>query len=53
MSMQALELNAEDRAVYKTWRRNVLVLWSTVLGVTAIVCTVVALEFDIGARAAN
>ena len=44
MSMQALELNAEDRAVYKTWRRNVLVLWSTVLGVTAIVCTVVALN---------
>ena len=44
MSMQALELNAEDRAVYKTWRRNIIVFWSTVLGVTAIVCTVLALD---------
>ena len=44
MSMQALELNAEDRAVYKTWRRNIIVFWSTILGVTAIVCTVLAVD---------
>jgi hypothetical protein len=44
MSMQALELNAEDGAVYKTWRRNIIVIWSTVLGVTAIVCTVLAVD---------
>ena len=44
MSMQALVLNAEDRAVYKTWRRNIIVFWSTVLGVTAIVCTVLAVD---------
>jgi hypothetical protein len=44
MSMQALELNAEDRAVYRTWRRNIMVFWSTVLGVTAIVCTVLAVD---------
>jgi hypothetical protein len=44
MSLQDLELNAEDRAVYKTWRRNIIVFWSTVLGVTAIVCTVLAVD---------
>jgi hypothetical protein len=44
MSMQALELNAEDRSIYKTWRRNIIVFWSTILGVTAIVCTVLAVD---------
>jgi hypothetical protein len=44
MSMQALELNTEDRAVYKAWRRNLIVFWSAVLSVTAIVCTVMALD---------
>ena len=44
MSMQALELNAEDRAVYKTWRRNTIAFWSIVLGMTAIVCTVLAVD---------
>jgi hypothetical protein len=44
MSMQALELNAEDRAVYQTWRRNMIVFWGTVIGVTAIVCTALAVD---------
>ena len=44
MSMQALELNAEDRSIYKTWRRNIIVFWGTILGVTAIVCTVLAVD---------
>ena len=44
MSMQALELNAEDRSIYTTWRRNIIVFWGTILGVTAIVCTVLAVD---------
>jgi len=44
MSMQALELDAQDRRVYKSWRRNIILLWSTVVGVTVIVCTVLAVD---------
>ena len=44
MSMLALELNAEDRAVYKTWRRNIILFWSTIVGVAVIVCTVLAVD---------
>jgi hypothetical protein len=44
MSMQALELNAEDRAIYKTWRRNIILFWSTIVGVAVIVCTVLAVD---------
>jgi hypothetical protein len=38
MSMQAL--NAEDRAVYKTWRRNLIMFWSFAVAVVAVVGTI-------------
>jgi len=42
--MQRYKLNAEDRRVYETWRRNVILLWAFIVGAIAIVCTVLALE---------
>ena len=45
MSMQALKLNAEDRAVYKTWRRNIILLGFR-CGWMAVVCTFWRCGFD-------
>ena len=48
MSMQRLKLNLklndEDRRVYETWRRNIILLWAFIVGTMAIVCTVLALD---------
>jgi hypothetical protein len=44
MSMQPLKLNAEDRAVYKTWRRNLIVFWGFVAAVVAVACTILAVD---------
>jgi hypothetical protein len=44
MSMRSLKLNAEDQRVYETWRRNIIVLWVSIVGAMAIVCTVLALD---------
>ena len=49
MSMQRLRLNLklndEDRRVYETWRRNIILLWAFIVG--AIVCTVLALDTSV------
>jgi hypothetical protein len=42
MSMQSLKLNAEDRRVYETWLRKVILLWAFMVGTVVIVCTVLA-----------
>ena len=34
----------EDRSVYKTWLRNVILLWGSVVAVMAIVCTILAVD---------
>ena len=44
MSMRSLKLNDEDRRVYETWRRNIILLWFFIVGAMAIVCTVLALD---------
>jgi hypothetical protein len=44
MSMQRLKLNDEDRRVYETWRRNIILLWAFIVSTMAIVCTVLALD---------
>jgi hypothetical protein len=44
MSLQPLKLNVEDRRVYETWRRNIILLWAFIVGTMAIVCTVLALD---------
>jgi hypothetical protein len=44
MHMQHLKLNAEDRRVYETWRRNVILLWAFIVGTMVIICTVLALD---------
>jgi hypothetical protein len=44
MSLQPLKLNVEDRRVYETWRRNIILLWAFIVGTMAIVCTVPALD---------
>jgi hypothetical protein len=44
MSMRSLKLNAEDRRVYETWRRNIALLWVFIVAAMAIVCTVLALD---------
>jgi hypothetical protein len=44
MSMQTARSSAFSSSAYKTWRRNIIVFWSSVLGVTAIVCTVLAVD---------
>jgi hypothetical protein len=44
MSVPTLELNAEDRAVYKTWRRNLIMFWSFVVAVAAVACTILPLD---------
>ena len=44
MPMQRFNLDAEDRRVYETWRRNIILLWAFIVGAIAIVCTVLALE---------
>jgi hypothetical protein len=47
MSMQRLKLNDEDRRVYETWRRNIILLWAFIVGTMAIVCTVLALDTSV------
>lgn len=47
MSMQRLELNDEDRRVYETWRRNIIVFWAFIVGTMTIVCTVLALDTSV------
>ena len=51
MSMQRLKLNLklndEDRRVYETWRRNIILLWAFIVGTMAIVCTVLALDTSV------
>ena len=51
MSMQGLKLNLklndEDRRVYETWRRNIILLWAFIVGTMAIVCTVLALDTSV------
>ncbi len=47
MSMQRLELNDEDRRVYETWRRNIIVFWAFIVGAMTIVCTVLALDTSV------
>jgi hypothetical protein len=42
LSMQLLKLNAEDRRVYETWWRNIILLWVFIVGAMVIVCTVLA-----------
>jgi hypothetical protein len=44
MSLQPLKLNAEDRHVYETWRRNLILLWAFIVGTMVIICTVLALD---------
>jgi hypothetical protein len=44
MSLQPLKLNAEDRRVYETWRRNIILLWAFIVGTMVIICTVLALD---------
>ena len=44
MSLQHLKLNAEDRRVYETWRRNIILLWISIVGAMAIGCTVLSLD---------
>jgi hypothetical protein len=43
-TMRSLKLNAEDRRVYETWLRNIIVLWASVVATMAIVFTVLALD---------
>jgi len=45
--MQRLELNDEDRRVYETWRRNIIVFWAFIVGAMTIVCTVLALDTSV------
>lgn len=47
MSMQRLKLNDEDRRVYETWRRHIILLWAFIVGTMAIVCTVLALDASV------
>ena len=47
MSMGSLKLNAEDRRVYETYRRNVIVLWAFIVATMAIVFTVLALDREV------
>jgi hypothetical protein len=42
-----LKLNDEDRRVYETWRRNVILLWAFIVGAMAVVCTVLALDTSV------
>jgi hypothetical protein len=42
LSMQPLKLDAEDRRVYETWRRNIILLWAFIVGMMVILCTVLA-----------
>jgi hypothetical protein len=42
LSMQPLELDDEDRRVYETWRRSIILLWVFIVGMMVIVCTVLA-----------
>jgi hypothetical protein len=42
LSMQPLKLNAEDRRVYETWRRNIILLWAFIVGTMVVICTVLA-----------
>jgi hypothetical protein len=44
MSMQALNLNAEDRAVYKTRRRNLIMFWSLIVALVAVIGTILAVD---------
>jgi hypothetical protein len=38
------QLNDEDRRVYETWRRNLILLWAFIVGAMVIICTVLALD---------
>jgi hypothetical protein len=38
------KLNAEDRRVYETWKRNMILSWVFLVGTIAIVCTIFAME---------
>jgi hypothetical protein len=44
MSMRRLKLNDEDRRVYETSRRNIILLWVFIVATMAIVCTVLTLD---------
>ena len=44
MSLQPLKLNAEDRRVYETWLRKIILLWAFIVGTTAIIFAVLALD---------
>jgi hypothetical protein len=44
MSMRSLKLDDEDRRVYETWRRNIILLWGFIVGTMVIVCTVLTLH---------
>jgi hypothetical protein len=44
MSMRALKLNAEDRAVHKTWHRNLIMFWSLVVAVMAVIGAILAVD---------
>jgi hypothetical protein len=45
MSMQPLKLNAEHRAVHKTWRPSPIMFWSfVVVAVAVVACTVLAVD---------
>jgi hypothetical protein len=44
MSMRALNLNAEDRAVCNSRRRNLIMFWSLVIGVMAVIGTILAVD---------
>jgi hypothetical protein len=42
MSIQAL--NPQDRAVYTTWRRNLIMFWGFVVAVVTVAGTILALD---------
>jgi hypothetical protein len=44
MSVQPLKLDAEDRAVYTTWRRGLIIFWGLVVIVTSFSGTILALN---------
>jgi hypothetical protein len=44
MSMRSLKLNDQDRRVFETWRRNIILLWVFIVGAMAIVCIVLTLD---------
>jgi hypothetical protein len=44
MSMRALNLNAEDRPVYNNRRRNLIMFWSLVVAVMAVMGAILAVD---------